>query len=689
MSEAARKLSNFLNIDDRPSNIADGAAPGAAGPIIPEPSTRNFSVFDPLTMAASGGVLFRLHQIFGQFDDPNTGFEAIFEELPAQVEAHGIAAVQDALTKFAVHVAKGQEGVPRIPVPPMAFLADDNEAQPGGMQTAGVAPPSDADSSLHWFREDIFLNEHHRHWHIVYSTIGTFDPASSTFRTKDRQGEIFVYMHKQMLARYDTERVALGLQPVAPMTDFTEPIAIGYDPNTRPPAGIGYTGRPDNVSLTSFDASDLAGRRTTFQQMINTGTLNGSAISLTPDVLGTLLEANFGVFGPFTASSQAEFEGIINQRFGTLGSIGMNLHNIGHGAISGVPQNPQGAIRVMSNPHTSLQDPVFWRWHRMIDDLNEEFAATRASHIPNSTGPISLGDGTPSPDLIILSETDLRAAGLNLDNSNPDTELEAFIEPRFGGANIDTEPADSEVSSELRTAMLADNFMYLRQTAGGGAPIQINFIREHLVSERFVTIARASNAFDTDIDATLRLFLCAEQFLDGSASENEHRFWIELDRRAISLKPGRNLLTLISDQSTIVRKLGGRAPFPHSAFTASDLGDEAGQPDSVDDFCDCGWPMNLQLPRGTTEGMKFQLAAMISERAAGAISGTCGSRAFCGSGFDPYPEISGVDLGYPFDRPSAGSTLEFIDASQDFARRQITIREDPSMLAAFGLVEVS
>ena len=688
MADAAEKLSNFLNMVG-PQNVALGLAPVGDVPVVPDPARRPFSVFDPLSVAASAGVLFRMHQILAEADDTETALETISDELSAQAEAHGLEAVQDALAKFAVHAGKVRDGVPRIPVPPMAFLADDNAPQMGGAPAAGLVPGAAGASDLHWFREDLFLNEHHRHWHIVYNTSGTFDPAIGMFRTKDRQGEIFVYMHKQMLARYDTERVAAGLDPVTPMTDFTANIAEGYDPDARPPANIGYAARPDNLPLSSFNASDLQNRFNIFRQMIATGIFNGTPITLTPDLLGSLLEANLAVFPPFTASSQAEFQMIVGQRFGQLGAAGLNLHNIGHGAIASVPPAPADAIRVMANPHTSLQDPVFWRWHRMIDDLNEEFAATRPAHVPDTAGPLSLTGGTPSPDLIVLSETDLRTAGVDMDSADRADTIGALVQDRFGGTAIDNAPAAGDMSSELRTAMLLDSFSYLRQPADGGTAVQVDFQREHLVGERFVTIVRANNSGGAEVDATLRLFLCAEAFLDGSAPSAEHRFWIELDRRPVIVAPGRTVLTLISDESTIVRKLGGRAPFPHSAFTVSDLGDEANAPDSADDFCDCGWPMNLQLPRGSAEGMPFQLTVMLSEGAPVSGVGTCGSRAFCGAGLDAYPELPGLDLGYPFDRPAPGGTLAFIDAAQNMARRDLVIRHDPAMLAAFGLVELN
>ena len=48
-------------------------------------------------------------------------------------------------------------------------------------------------------------------------------------KTKDREGELFYYMHQQMVARYDADRLAVGLPRVVPYTcnDWERPIQVG------------------------------------------------------------------------------------------------------------------------------------------------------------------------------------------------------------------------------------------------------------------------------------------------------------------------------------------------------------------------------------------------------------------------------------------------------------------------------
>src|SRR4029077_10792759 len=67
-------------------------------------------------------------------------------------------------------------------------------------------------------------------------------------------------------------------------------------------------------------------------------------------------------------------------------------------------------------------------------------------------------------------------------------------------------------------------------------------------------------------------------------------------------------------------------------------------------YCDCGWPYNLLLPRGRTQGMGFRFLVMLTawEKDRVAADSSCGSLSYCGSKQN-YPDARG--MGYPFDRP--------------------------------------
>lgn len=47
-----------------------------------------------------------------------------------------------------------------------------------------------------YWREDIGINLHHWHWHLVYPFEGDIRIVN-----KDRRGELFYYMHQQIMAR--------------------------------------------------------------------------------------------------------------------------------------------------------------------------------------------------------------------------------------------------------------------------------------------------------------------------------------------------------------------------------------------------------------------------------------------------------------------------------------------------------
>jgi tyrosinase len=117
--------------------------------------------------------------------------------------------------------------------PAFHFEESGEEATGASFKPGGTTDP--AEDELNYFREDPAFNEHHERWHVVYPNGGIpyTDPITKNvlYRERDRHGEMFIYMHQQMIAHYDANRLAKGLKKVIPF-DFSTPIAVGYDPGT-------------------------------------------------------------------------------------------------------------------------------------------------------------------------------------------------------------------------------------------------------------------------------------------------------------------------------------------------------------------------------------------------------------------------------------------------------------------------
>lgn len=95
-----------------------------------------------------------------------------------------------------------------------------------------------------YFREDIGVNLHHWHWHLVYPGFGP-----EKIVKKDRRGELFYYMHSQLLARYNVERFTNGL-PKFKILDLYETIEEGYFPKIiRSTNNRSYPSRPVGLVL--------------------------------------------------------------------------------------------------------------------------------------------------------------------------------------------------------------------------------------------------------------------------------------------------------------------------------------------------------------------------------------------------------------------------------------------------------
>jgi hemocyanin-like protein len=641
----------------------------------PTPERKTFSWFDMDDAVASAVLSFRLAALAASGATVEEGLAAALDHAEAEKDDARAEEVQIGLALFVTHNHDGR----RLAKPRTITAAPELFSPPrahGGVAPAvsigGLSP------GLDYWREDVFANEHHQHWHEVYpftglpprsfadwhaahttdefveildaiapgqpwaTTVPTLTPAqladlfgralrtrevrrlprrlyTKLFRLNDRQGELFFFMHTQMLARYDAELLSNGLARVTPWgpDDWDDPIAAGHDPIEVE----GFGRREQDQTLPSEDAATLKALWDEVKTALDDSELRargGGTVPIDRDNLGEAVESTVPQLREHLADNAY-----------------LGLHGAGHVFLSHLA-DPDG---VMVSPTTAIRDPIFWQWHKAIDDLSARWQ--------DSLDPYTFEDApnVRVRDIILCRTGDLPA------------DPAAVADELFGGENWGTDfaaaPAEAGGVSlttldQLTTTMATANF--------GGSP------RSFLTHEPFSYFLRIENPTQDTLPVTARIFLAPE------SEAADRRAWMEMDKFLIKLAPGRQVVHRPDTESSIIKRPAETSP---AAVIPGDA-----DPDERS-YCDCGWPYTLLLPRGTAQGMPFRLAVLITDATIDQLAEPehCGSMSYCGA-VDRYPDAR--DMGYPFCRPFAGppaTAIEDTIAGLDSATaRSVAIR---------------
>lgn len=404
---------------------------------------------------------------------------------------------------------------------------------------------------LTYFREDYDFNDHHYHWHLVYPYSGVSEPGQKHRRVIDRQGELFLYMHSQMIARYNAELLSWGLNMTHPWS-YDDLLEFGYTPvpglrdtfGARPP----FRGWFENHTPNLPDDQAPVSKKTMikWRNSINKGIIDEVFYTKKGNESGKLLlteENAMNWVGVVVEAENPELQEVSPGEYIDRDLYG-SVHNNGHDKFAEIgyheytsDKNPLG---MMSSNIGSPRDPCFWLWHTHIDDFRNSIVK-KYNH--------SLGAFDPNVKIVELEIMPREKS------TTPKGGLATFLGP----PQLDHNEANAKINHEP-------------------------YIWKVVVQ----SLRNPPPCKDNPQTFTVRIFITPKVLLQ------DHRSWIEMDKFTHTLTNLTDTLIRLDTQSSVARK----TPKP---------GEKLGS------RCLCGWPQNMMLPNGTPHGIEYVGFAILTD----------------------------------------------------------------------------
>ncbi|TMW41899.1 hypothetical protein DOY81_013022, partial [Sarcophaga bullata] len=195
----------------------------------------------------------------------------------------------------------------------------------------------------------------------------------------------------------------------------------------------------------------------------------------------------------------------------------------------------------------------------------------------------------------------------------------------------------------------------------------------------FTYTINVNNSSGAQRFGTVRIFLGPKTDERGQPMllSDQRLLMIELDKFVVALNPGQNTIRRRSTDSSVT------IPFERTFRNLDANRPAAGSAEELEfNFCGCGWPQHMLIPKGLPEGMRCELFVMISnyedDRVDQQLVGACSDAAsFCGVRDRLYPDRR--PMGYPFDRlPRAGADRLVNFLTPNMSLVDVVIQHDPN-----------
>merc|ERR1711887_6751 len=418
-----------------------------------------------------------------------------------------------------------------------------------------TASEKNREQRVAYFGEDLGFNIHHVTWHMDHP----FWWKDSYGKKFDRKGELFFWVHHQMTARFDAERLSNAMPEVEEIY-WDRPIKEGFAPHTQYKYGGEFPSRPDNLIFSDVEGVARVRDMYVMESRIRDAIDHGYFVGKDGEIIDIMNDRGIDILGDVIESStyspNPEYYG--------------QLHNIAH-MMLGRQGDPLGKFKmppgVMEHFETSTRDPSFFRLHKMMDNIFK----LHKNRLPSYT------------------KEELDFDKVHLNHFSVNGRLETYFEDfeyDLVGAVDDTEDIDD---------------------------VELTAIIPRINHKPFSHDFDIMNERDSDVLATFRIFLCPLQDYNGVEYDAESGRWtcIDLDKFWRVVKPGNNHFERSAAESTVAVP---DIPSFKTLIERADHAYEFKHEPHLEMFArSCGIPQRLLIPKGNVKGVGFQVLAFVTD----------------------------------------------------------------------------
>ncbi|XP_012230110.1 arylphorin subunit alpha [Linepithema humile] len=440
---------------------------------------------------------------------------------------------------------------------------------------------------LNYYTEDIGLNAY-------YSVVNHDFPLWMNSKRHNlpqlattKRGEIYLYIHKEILTRYYLERLSNGMGEI-PYVDVNKPIVTGYYPTMHHHNGLSFPQRPANSEIPMREHRNvqaLLDSHNRISDAIDSGHLvdmNGKHINIYETVdglnhLGNVIQGNADSVNP--------------KYYGHLDTMYRKVL----GMAPEVSTKYNVVPTALDYYATSQRDPVFYQMYKNIVTYFMRFK----SNLPSYT------------------HEELAFPGVTIESVTVDKLMTFFDTFDSLLSNAVSVSSQKEASSMLIKA------------------------RQHRLNHKPFTFHITVNS-DRNVKAVIRTFMGPKYDVHGhelDMSENYMNF-VNVDQWTVDLKSGTNKIERHSYESiyTIPDEMQSEVVYKKvvKAIEGGETFTYPGQP--------YGYPDRLFLPKGWKEGMPLKI--FVSVTPFDETTAVKYDSPIWGQGV-----MDGRPLGYPLDRP--------------------------------------